>query len=705
MKQCPICFSEYSDEHTTCPTDSARLMETKEWQPGQMVANKYRVIAKIGRGGMGAVYKAFHVGLEEIRALKVMDPQYARDPKFIVRFRHEAQVARRLRHPNAVHVDDLDQSDDGSLFIAMEFVDGVSLRQLLTATKGPIPLARALWITRCIADALGAAHALGMVHRDIKPDNILLARDASGRDIPKVLDFGIVAMREGSAIQSSRPLMTPAYAPPEQWQGMKASELDGRADLYALGMTLYEMLTGRLPFDAHSNEGWMRAHLEQIPLPPSTYNRELEGNADVDNLVLRMLAKDREMRPADANTLIQELSLVEAQHSWGKETIVRPLPPAAQRFPTPPRTPTPPPAFTPPPAPPLPPVREWVSPPPVPPVEKEEEIRMPRPSGPRFGAQNDRSGQGRGMKIALGVGVGLLALAGIVFLVIRMMSKQPPEIISFDADPKTVEAGKPVRLTWDLTHATKFRIEPQGGEFTAKADDVVVSGTTVTPRQDTTYILMASGPGGDKEARVKVSVKSGGTNRVILFHDDFHGEKNWQEGKSDTCATSYGSAGYSVKNISKGEECAVTPHGTIFLGANERLEVTQRLLGGKTDGDYGLKIGWQSAESKPQETFYTFGITADGSYQLFHYQHKVWKKLVDPANPKNPTDAAIKTGYGVDNRLAVEIRGRSISLYVNDKLLRKLEVSGVVQGRFGLYADQPQQEVIFSDLTVSHLGS
>ena len=101
MKQCPICFTEYSDDHTTCPTDSARLMEIQEWKPGQMVANKYRVIAKIGRGGMGAVYKAFHVGLEEIRALKVMDPQYARDPKFIVRFRHEAQVARRLDVPSS----------------------------------------------------------------------------------------------------------------------------------------------------------------------------------------------------------------------------------------------------------------------------------------------------------------------------------------------------------------------------------------------------------------------------------------------------------------------------------------------------------------------------------------------------------------------------------------------------------------------------
>jgi len=445
MKLCPICLSEYSDEHTTCPSDNARLIETKEWQPGQMVANnKYLIVAKIGRGGMGTVFKASHVALDEIRALKLMDPQFARDPQFVARFRNEAKAARRLSHPNAVHVDDLDQSDDGSLFIAMEFVDGVSLRQLLTATKGPIQLARALSITRCIADALGAAHALGMVHRDIKPDNILLGRDASGREIPKLADFGIVAIRE-AAFQSLRSPMTPAYASPEQRQGMKASELDGRADLYALGMTLYEMLTGRLPFDAHTEEDWKRAHLEETPLPPSIYRRELEGKADVDILVLQLLAKHREMRPADANALIRGVSLLEAH----------PAPAARSR------------------------------------------------------AATDHPSPGSRMKTALGVGVGLLAVAGMVFLVMRMMSKQPPEIVSFDADPRSVEAGKPVRLSWDLTHVTKFRIEPQGGEYTARADNNVVNGATVTPQYNTTYILRATGPGGDREARVSVSVVPG----------------------------------------------------------------------------------------------------------------------------------------------------------------------------------------------------
>jgi serine/threonine protein kinase len=336
MKQCPLCLAEYTDENTTCPSDGARLAATREWAPGTVIGDKYRIVAKIGQGGMGTVYKAVHMALEEVCALKVMDSRLASDPKFLARFRQEARVARKLRHPNIVHVDDLDQADDGSLFIAMEFVDGVTLRNLLAATAGPLPLSRALWIARGVTEALRAAHALGLVHRDIKPDNILLARSTEGREIPKVLDFGIVALRESSANLSSRPLMTPAYAPPEQWAGMKSSEFDGRTDLYALGMTLYEMLTGSPPFHPYTNEGWMRAHLHETPLAPSVHNPALAGQPGVDRLVLKLLAKQREQRPANAEEVIADLNLIEAQHTWGKETVV--VRPGAPPPPAPPQS-------------------------------------------------------------------------------------------------------------------------------------------------------------------------------------------------------------------------------------------------------------------------------------------------------------------------------------------------------------------------------
>jgi TPR repeat protein len=322
MKQCPICDTSYPDEHTTCSTDGAVLIEIREWAPGTMVRGKYRILAKIGRGGMGIVYKATHIVFEEVWALKVMAAHLAADPKFVRRFRREAQVTRKLQHVNVVRVQDFDQAEDGSPFIVMDFIEGVSLDHLLQAVKGPLPVARALWIARGIAEGLSAAHGLGMVHRDIKPQNILLARDPQGRDVPKILDFGIVAMREGSTSLSAGLLLTAAYGSPEQWQGMKASELDGRADLYALGVSLYEMLAGRLPFHAHTDTGWMHAHLEETPAPPSLFNPELAQMPAVDELTLRLLAKDREARPNDALAFLNELNLLDAQLSWGQATIV-----------------------------------------------------------------------------------------------------------------------------------------------------------------------------------------------------------------------------------------------------------------------------------------------------------------------------------------------------------------------------------------------
>jgi TPR repeat protein/serine/threonine protein kinase len=322
MKQCPMCDTNYPDEHTTCTTDGAVLLEIREWEPGKLVRAKYRVLAKVGQGGMGVVYKATHIVFEEVWALKVMATRLAADPKFVRRFRQEAQVTRKLQHINTVRVQDFDQAEDGSPFIVMEFIEGVSLQQLLQAVKGPLPVARALWIARGIAEGLSAAHGLGMVHRDIKPANILLARDSQDRDVPKILDFGIVAMREGSTSLSGAPLLTAEYGSPEQWKGMKSSELDGRADLYALGVTLFQMLTGRLPFSAQNVEGWMNAHLTETPAPPSRFNPELQQMEAIDDLTLKLLAKDREGRPKDAQAFLTELNLLDAQLSWGQATIV-----------------------------------------------------------------------------------------------------------------------------------------------------------------------------------------------------------------------------------------------------------------------------------------------------------------------------------------------------------------------------------------------
>lgn len=248
MKTCPLCDTAYPNDHRNCENDGALLIESRDFEPGTLIRGKYRIVRQLGRGGMGVVYLADHILLGRQRALKFISSELSQDPRFLKRFRHEAKAASELRHPNVVEVVDLDQAEDGSPYIAMEFVEGTGLREALA--DGPFPVARALRIARGVALGLGAAHAKGVFHRDVKPENILLAGANGPQETPKLLDFGISAMKE-SATAISRTggvMLTPDYAAPEQWRGMAPEELDGRVDMYALGGVLYEMLTEARPF-------------------------------------------------------------------------------------------------------------------------------------------------------------------------------------------------------------------------------------------------------------------------------------------------------------------------------------------------------------------------------------------------------------------------------------------------------------------------
>ena len=316
MKRCPMCGTHYPRNHgNTCPRDGTKLIEIKTWEPGTVICGRYRILTHLGSGNMGTVYKAVHIKLDEVCALKVMSTAVIEDSRSVKRFRREAKAASKLHHVNCVHVNDFDQAEDGRPFIAMDYVDGGSLRQLVDTMRGPLALEQALAIAHGVAEGLAAAHSLDMVHRDIKPENILLARDAQGRDIPKISDFGIVAMKESSTtLTTGGPVLTPRYAAPEQWRGTKADELDGRTDLYALGGVLYEMLAGQTPFKADNIDGWMCQHLSETPRPPSAFRPELGGVPGLDALVLRLLAKERDDRPASARAFLQELNLLEARY-------------------------------------------------------------------------------------------------------------------------------------------------------------------------------------------------------------------------------------------------------------------------------------------------------------------------------------------------------------------------------------------------------
>ena len=299
MKICPQCETGYHDSHDTCPTHGGMLSEIRDLRPGMLIRDTYRIVRKLGKGGMGAVYLAQHTLMDEPRALKFLSQELSEDENFTARFLREVRTLRQVRNRNVVDCGDPERAEDGALFFSMEYVDGPNLRDFLKTAPKPFDVPLALIITHGIAEGLGAAHAKGMVHRDIKPENILMARDKDYW-VPKIADFGIVATRESSQhTQTGSTLLTMAYAAPEQWMGMRAADLDGRADLYAMGGVLFEMLTGQTVFEAENYHGWAQKHLNAPPIAPSSLRPDLVKWRGLDDFVLRLLAKDRNARPAN----------------------------------------------------------------------------------------------------------------------------------------------------------------------------------------------------------------------------------------------------------------------------------------------------------------------------------------------------------------------------------------------------------------------
>ena len=308
VKYCDTCRSAYPNDFNTCPRDQAALRATADLVPGMVVRGKYEILEKIGAGGMAAVYRVRHLAFGEVRAMKVVAAKLCDDEGFLKRFRTEAVVTRRLQHPNAVRVDDLDVTEDGRPFIVMEHVQGKNLREVIRE-EGAFGVARAAAIGGQVASALAAAHALGITHRDIKPDNILLTVGPDGQAQAKVLDFGIAKVREGSfdvgpgytPTETGMVVGTPQYVSPEQAMGKRGDQLDGRSDLYSLGVTLYEMITGRLPFESTTPMGMILHHIQTPPPPPQKVRPDLGLPPAVGALLMRALQKDpgRRFRTAE----------------------------------------------------------------------------------------------------------------------------------------------------------------------------------------------------------------------------------------------------------------------------------------------------------------------------------------------------------------------------------------------------------------------
>jgi len=312
MKYCPACHRTYPADYNICPGDQSTLQSAHELQPGMVIRNKYEILERIGIGGMGFVYRGRHITFNELCAIKIVNDVIAGDTNFLQRFQTEAVVTRKLRHPNAVRVDDYDYTEDGRPFIVMELVEGQNVGEVLQ-TDGPFAVPRALRIVAQVARALGVAHKLGIVHRDIKPGNIILTVDEFGRETAKVLDFGIAKLREAAGGAQSGMTMTgmvvgtPIYMSPEQFLGKKGGEIDGRTDLYSLGIVLYQMVTARLPFEGETLYSLMMQHMEGNVRPPHELTPELHIPESLSRVIVKAISKSREERYQTAEDFVAAL--------------------------------------------------------------------------------------------------------------------------------------------------------------------------------------------------------------------------------------------------------------------------------------------------------------------------------------------------------------------------------------------------------------
>ena len=344
QRRCPKCGAAYGRDVIFCPADgaplSARPLAAAERYLGLTLPGGIELRSLIGAGAMATVFRAHQAGVERDVAVKVLHAEACENETLVARFQREGRAAARIRHPNVIEVHSFGALPEGETarapYLVLEYLDGLSLRSLLSAGNGTLPLPRALHVVLQVCDALAEAHALGIVHRDLKPENLMLVRRGSDPDFVKVLDFGLSRLDEPEAALETRAgavLGTARYVSPE---GARGEAVDARADVYAIGTILFECLAGRTPFEADSAVTLLVQKSEARAPDVREFEAARATPAALAELIARCLARDPKERPQDGRALGRELARHRVSAASETRLFGSPDPSALSTSPAPP---------------------------------------------------------------------------------------------------------------------------------------------------------------------------------------------------------------------------------------------------------------------------------------------------------------------------------------------------------------------------------